>query len=68
MNTSVPRKVKPILGPNFLARMMFGSVVKKIEEAEFRKAARERASVTCVECGSEVPPGKPGRKCKSCRS
>lgn len=22
---------------------------------------------TCSACGAEIPPGKPGRKCKACR-
>jgi hypothetical protein len=33
-----------------------------------RRAYRNIDATHCAKCGGEIPPGKPGRLCKKCRS
>jgi hypothetical protein len=36
-------------------------------DGRFRRVVRKLDAKHCIECGTDIPPGRPGRKCKTCR-
>lgn len=58
---SAAMKVRQLSNP--LGRLAYELALRGImAEKELRDAR-----VTCVTCGADIPPGRPGRKCKPCR-